>query len=71
VLLDRGIVTIKTVDDMFQPVLAWKTMKPFLDGLKDESGGEGYVFFNKLRSEIDKYHKQPQTANAPSSDNFT
>lgn len=48
VLLDRGIIDLKTVDDMFLPELAWERMKPMIDGLNSLSGLEGFPYFAKL-----------------------
>jgi len=53
VLLDRGIITLQTVDDMFLPQMAWQRMKPFLDGLRTSSGGEAFPFFEKLNREME------------------
>jgi hypothetical protein len=52
VLLDRGIITLKTVDDMFLPQTAWKKMAPFLDGLRAQAGAEAFPFFEKLNSDM-------------------
>jgi hypothetical protein len=54
VLLDRGIVTLKTVDDMFLPQTAWRKMKPFLEGVSASSAAEGFPYFGKLNAELDK-----------------
>lgn len=48
VLLDRNIITIQTVDDMFLPQLAWTRMAPFVDGLRDSSGSQPFPFFEGL-----------------------
>ena len=52
VLLDRGIITLQTVDDMFLPQTAWQKLKPFLDGYRTISGEEGYPFFDKLNRDM-------------------
>ena len=54
VLLDRKLITLQTVDDMFLPQTAWRKMKPFLDGLEQTSGGQVFPFFQMLSSELDK-----------------
>ena len=54
VLLDRGIITLKTVDDMFLPQTAWKKMAPFLDGVRAQAGEEAYPFFAKLNRDMEK-----------------
>ena len=51
VLLDRGIITLRTVDDMFLPQVAWQKLKPFLDGLRTDSG-EAFPYFEKLNREM-------------------
>jgi hypothetical protein len=49
VLLDRGIITLKTVDDMFVPQIAWKKLKPFMDGVSaNVIGAENFPYFAKL-----------------------
>lgn len=60
VLLDRGIVSLATIDDMFLPEAAWEAMKPYLEGLKASSAGDGYVFFEKMVKALEEYHRQPQ-----------
>ncbi len=52
VLLDRGVITLRTVDDMFLPQTAWEKMKPFLDGLKTPSGEAAFPYFEKLNREM-------------------
>jgi hypothetical protein len=52
VLADRGIVSLPTVDDMFQTEMAWSAMEPFLEGMSKRYEGEGYVFFQKLKDGI-------------------
>lgn len=60
VLLDRGIVSVATIDDMFLAEEAWNAMRVYLEGVKETSLGEGYVFFEKLVKQLQDYHKQPQ-----------
>jgi hypothetical protein len=66
VLADRGIVSIPTVDDMFQTEIAWNAMKPFLDWISERYKGEGYVFFERLKESIEKLHQT--TANESGAD---
>jgi hypothetical protein len=54
VLLDRGIITLRTVDDMFLPQVAWKKMGPFLDGLRAAAGSEAFPYFEKLYKDMEK-----------------
>jgi hypothetical protein len=60
VLLDRGIISLKTVDDMFLPQTAWQRMEPFLDGLRARSGSEAFPFFKMLNSEMDRIATQAE-----------
>jgi hypothetical protein len=53
VLLDKEIITLKTVDDMFLPQTAWQKMKPFLEGLRTASGEEAFPFFAKLNQDME------------------
>ena len=54
VLLDRGIITLQTVDDMFVPLIAWRQLKPFLEGVSATVGSDNFPYFAKLVSEMDK-----------------
>jgi hypothetical protein len=54
VLLDRQMINLKTVDDMFLPQTAWDRMKPFLEGLKASSGSDPFPFFKKLNEDMSK-----------------
>ena len=59
VLLDRGIISLRTVDDMFLPQTAWRRMKPLLDGLKTSSGESAYPYFEKLNQDMEAMRKSP------------
>lgn len=49
VLVRRGIVKLDIVEDMFLTQLAWKSMKPFVEGVRERFGEEeSYVAFEKL-----------------------
>jgi hypothetical protein len=49
VLLDRGIITLQTVDDMFVPQIMWQKMKPFMDGVSTNIiGSDNFPYFAKL-----------------------
>ncbi len=56
VLLDRKVITLNTVDDMFLPQVAWKKLGPFLDGVRGASGSEAFPFFEKLNREMEKLY---------------
>jgi hypothetical protein len=49
VLVRRGIVKQDIVEDMFLTQLAWKSMRPFVEGVRDQFGEEeSYASFEKL-----------------------
>jgi hypothetical protein len=59
VLVDKGFVSLQTIDDMFSSELAWLLMKPFVDGINTKAGDEVYVFFRKLIEGMKSYHENP------------
>jgi hypothetical protein len=55
VLLDRGIITLQTVDDMFVPQVMWQKMKPFMDGVSANIiGSDNFPYFAKLVKAMEK-----------------
>jgi hypothetical protein len=54
VLLDRGIINLRTVDDMFLPAVAWQRMKPFIDGLNARAGEDTFPYFKRLTEDMEK-----------------
>ncbi len=53
VLVDREIVKLDVVEDMFQTEVAWNAMRSFLSGMQQKYGGEeGYPFFAKLYKKL-------------------
>jgi len=62
VLLNKGIIDLRTVDDMFLPQVAWRKMKPFLEGLENASGTQNFPFFQKLNADMDSLALAGQTA---------
>ncbi len=49
VLVERGIVTQDIIEDMFLTELAWRSMKPFVDGMREKYGpDDSYSSFEKL-----------------------
>ena len=62
VLVDKGFVSLETIDDMFAPERAWLSMKPFIDGVNQNSGDEVYVFFRKLIEQMKEYHARAAQA---------
>ena len=70
VLVDKGFVSIETIDDMFIPEHAWLHMKPFIDGINKNAGEEVYVFFRKLVERMKAYHEQPKAMPADANRSF-
>ena len=53
VLVQRGIARADIIEDMFLTQLAWKSMKPFVDGVRRRFGEEeNYAAFQKLYEEV-------------------
>ena len=53
VLVDRNIVSIGTVADMFLTQTAWSALQPFIDGMREKYGEEeSYVFFERLHKAL-------------------
>jgi len=57
VLVDRGFVSVATIDDMFVPERAWQKLLPFIEGINKEAGDEVYVFFRKLNERMKEHRK--------------
>ena len=58
VLVDRGIVKLDVVEDMFLTEVAWKAMEPFLSGIRQKyNEEENYVFFERLYKKLIELHK--------------
>ena len=70
VLVDKGFVSLETIDDMFVPEHAWLSMKPFIDGVNESAGEEVYVFFRNLVEGMKVYHEQPKQAPAGADKSF-
>ena len=57
VLVERGLVKAEIIDDTFLTEIAWKSMAPFIDGMRRKFGGEeAYVFFEKLNERLKELH---------------
>jgi len=55
VLAERGIVKADVIEDMFLTQLAWKSMKPFVTGVRQRFGDEeNYIAFQRLYEQITK-----------------
>ncbi len=49
VLVERGIVKLEIIEDMFLTELAWGSMKPFVVGMREQHGEEeNYSAFERL-----------------------
>lgn len=55
VLVERGIVGLKIIEDMFLTRLAWESMKPFVTGVRKQYGEEeNYAAFERLYEQLTK-----------------
>lgn len=53
VLVERGIVKVSVIEDMFLTRLAWESMKPFVSGVRERYGEEeNYAGFQRLYEKI-------------------
>jgi len=53
VLVERGLVKVEIIEDMFLTQLAWKSMEPFVSGIREHFGEEeNYASFEKLHELI-------------------
>ena len=60
VLAARNIVKLEVIEDMFLTELAWRTMKPFIMGMRKKfSEDQNYAFFETL---YERLLKLPQTS---------
>jgi hypothetical protein len=58
VLVQRGIVQMDLIEDMFATRLAWQMMKPFLEGIREKFGEEeSYAAFEKLQNRFEALGK--------------
>jgi hypothetical protein len=59
VLVERSIVKVNIIDDMFLTRLAWESMKPFVSGARERYGEEeSYASFQKLYERIIQFEKE-------------
>ena len=61
VLVDKGFVSVSTIDDMFVPERAWQNLSRFIEGINRDAGEEVYVFFRKLNERM-KEHREKAVA---------
>jgi len=55
VLVEREIVNVQIVEDMFLTQLAWESMKPFVAGMRQSFGEEeNYAAFERLHERISR-----------------
>ena len=51
VLVERGIVKVDIIEDMFATQLAWRSMKAFVSGIRERYGDEeNYASFEQLHN---------------------
>ena len=63
VLVERGIVKVNIIEDMFLTRLAWESMKPFVSGARERYGEEeNYASFQKLYERIVQFEKEEPQA---------
>lgn len=67
VLVNRGFVSLETIDDMFVPEQAWNLLGPFIEGVDKRAGEEVYVFFRKLIEDMRRRHEELASQAAVSS----
>ena len=59
VLVERGIVKVNVIEDMFLTRLAWASMKPFVSGARERYGEEdNYTGFQRLYERIVQFEKE-------------
>jgi hypothetical protein len=59
VLVERGIVKVNIIEDMFLTRLAWESMKPFVSGTRERYGEEeNYAGFQRLYERIVQFEKE-------------
>lgn len=53
VLVEREVVKLNIIEDMFLTRLAWKSMKPFVTGVREKYGEEeNYAAFERLNDQL-------------------
>jgi len=59
VLVERGIVKVNVIEDMFLTRLAWESMKPFVSGVRERYGEEeNYSGFQRLYERVVRTEKE-------------
>ncbi len=59
VLVERGIVKVNIIEDMFLTRLAWESMEPFVAGVRERYGEEeNYASFQMLYEQIVQAEKE-------------
>ncbi|MGI0078203.1 MAG: DUF4760 domain-containing protein [Nitrososphaerales archaeon] len=65
VLVERGIVKVDIIDDMFLTELAWTTLEPFVIGIRKKFGSDqGYTSFEGLYKKLCE-HKNAEQMTKP------
>lgn len=59
VLVERGIVGVDIVEDMFLTELAWTALEPFILGIRERFGSDqGYTSFEALHKKLTNLNKK-------------
>ena len=59
VLVERGIIKVNIIEDMFLTQLAWESMKTFVSGVRERYGEEeNYTAFQRLYEQIVQAEKK-------------
>jgi hypothetical protein len=67
VLVKRGFVKLDVIEDMFLTQLAWKSLKPFVEGVRNRFGEEeSYAAFEKLHALLTSSESDSATDNLTS-----
>ena len=63
VLVERGIVGVDIIEDMFLTELAWTTLEPFILGMRKKFGSDqGYSSFEGLYKKLLDFRNTPQAS---------
>ncbi len=65
VLVERKIVGLDIVEDMFLTELAWSTLEPFIIGMRKKFGSDqGYTSFEGLYKKLCEFKNAPQVGHS-------
>ncbi|HME19711.1 MAG TPA: DUF4760 domain-containing protein [Nitrososphaerales archaeon] len=64
-LVERGYVKEELVNDMFATQLAWRSLEPFVKGMREKYASEDYyVWMEKLHDRVERLASTPGAAGA-------